>query len=356
MIPSLSANSIQVMRMCEAFALQGHNVSLIAQNGDGDDDPYEFYGVRRIFEIKRLTLCGSPRIRQWRYGRQAVSKIKGHNADVIYGRHLPSMAMASFLKRPILYEVHQPASRLGKIVESWLFRQSVFCRLITISEALRQEYIKTYPVLASKKVLACHSAANPPSSQSSAVPRSNRTRLQIGYTGHLYQGKGMEMIPMLAAQLPCFDFHVVGGTQESIWHWRGKLRNLPNIKIHGHVPAKKVADWQRQMDVLILPCQTRISSAAGTDIGRWTSPLKLFEYLASGKAVVASDLPVLREVLINGVNALLLPPEDVRAWTSTLKQLVDPRFRASLGNRARENVRQMHTWPHRAQKVLNEIS
>ena len=72
------------------------------------------------------------------------------------------------------------------------------------------------------------------------------------------------------------------------------------------------------------------------EIGRWMSPLKLFEYMAAGKPILASDIPALREILADGGTALLLPPGDVAAWAAAARALLaDPARAAALGARAR---------------------
>jgi glycosyltransferase involved in cell wall biosynthesis len=354
-IPSMSANSIQVMRMCAAFADEGHEVTLIAQDGYGQN-VYETYGVRHNFEIVRLTVSGTPRLRQWRYGWQAVSSIRSRlPIDVVYGRHLPGLAMASFLKVPIIYEAHVPAQRTGRLIESWLLRRSTFSQLITISAALRSEYLRRYPDISQLRILVSANAAVsvPPNASRRVKPRGER--LQIGYTGHLYPGKGMEMVARLARRLSSFDFHVVGGTEAELRRWQTEAGRCRNLSLHGHVPPAQVSAWQQEMDVLIVPCQKSIRSAGGADIAAWTSPLKLFEYLAAGKPVVASDIPVLREVLQDGENALLAPPDDVDAWAERLQRLVDPCLREELGQRARQAVQNQFNWTHRARHVLQEI-
>lgn len=341
--------------MCEAFALAGNEVRLFAQAESADSDPYAAYGVRPVFEVVRHRLTGTPRVRQWRYGWQAVNEVRKHQPDVIYGRHLPAMTLASFLGIPLLYEVHQQRSGRGSRLENWLFRRPSFAQLTTISDALRREYLTRHPVLAKKRVLVAHSAANTDTRASNPPARSANDPLRIGYTGHLYPGKGIETITALATRLPTFEFHVLGGTTDSLLPWSNPAGRPPNLTLHGHVRPCEVAEWQRQMDVLILPCQHRVSSAGGKDISAWTSPLKLFEYLASGRPVVASDLPVLREVLQDGVNSLLVPPGDIEAWAEALQRLTDPDMRATLGAGGRQSVEDGHTWSHRAQQVLQGV-
>jgi glycosyltransferase involved in cell wall biosynthesis len=108
------------------------------------------------------------------------------------------------------------------------------------------------------------------------------------------------------------------------------------------------------MDVLLMPYQKSVSiGVARQDTARWMSPMKMFEYMASGVPLVSSDLPVLREVLEEGRNALLVAPSDPQAWVAAVDRLaVDAGFAAHLGATAHANYREHHTWAARARRLL----
>jgi glycosyltransferase involved in cell wall biosynthesis len=108
--------------------------------------------------------------------------------------------------------------------------------------------------------------------------------------------------------------------------------------------------------VVLAPFQRRITIAGEGDIANWTSPLKVFEYMAAGKAILCSDLPVLREVMRDGDNCLLLPPDDVDAWSAALERLRDDGdLRARLGKNARLDFLEHYTWKARASRVLDTL-
>ena len=104
--------------------------------------------------------------------------------------------------------------------------------------------------------------------------------------------------------------------------------------------------WRRSMDILLAPYQRSVPTV------NWMSPLKVFEYMAAGRAIVASDLPVLHEVLTNGRNALLVSPEDESAWIRALLSLSDEVSRHRLARQARRDVEAGYTWNLRVQNVL----
>jgi glycosyltransferase involved in cell wall biosynthesis len=89
------------------------------------------------------------------------------------------------------------------------------------------------------------------------------------------------------------------------------------------------------------------------DTARWMSPMKMFEYMASGVTVISSDLPVLREILQDGFNALLVEPNDSNAWTSALLSLMhDSELPRRLALQARSDFIKYHTWSIRANKII----
>ncbi len=100
----------------------------------------------------------------------------------------------------------------------------------------------------------------------------------------------------------------------------------------------------------------RSFAAAGHEIGRWMSPLKVLEYMAAGKAILASDIPALREILRDGETALLLPPGEPEAWAAAARALLrDPGRAAALGARARAAFLAKHTWDARAVRILARL-
>ena len=123
------------------------------------------------------------------------------------------------------------------------------------------------------------------------------------------------------------------------------LRIEDRVTFTGHLPPSAVAGQLARADIVALP---NPASAISTHS---TSPLKLFEYMAAGKAIVASRLPSLGEVLTDEVNALLVTPGDADALAGGIRRLVnDPALRAGLGSAARDAVAE-YSWDRRAERL-----
>jgi len=362
-IPSREANSVHVMKMCQAFAKQGHEVTLYSRVGmEPVSDWHAHYGVRPSFEIIR---CRQPRWRRagkvvygWRVARAMAQRPR---SDLLYGRQAFGLAASARFGIPIVLEVHGLASGLPlRLTHRWLMRQPNFVRLVVITEALKRDVLSLFPWLAPEQVRVAPDGADLPDPGPVAMDLAFRGRpdcLQVGYLGQLFRGKGMEVIVPLAQRLPDVDFHVAGGTPEDLAFWKQKCSSISNLKLHGYIAPGQTEAFRGAMDVLLAPTQPWVGKAGGGgDLARWISPIKIFEYMASRKPVVASDLPVLREVLSDGVNALLVQPDDPEAWVGAIQRLgKDDRLREALADRAYQDLATHYTWEQRAASVLQGI-
>jgi glycosyltransferase involved in cell wall biosynthesis len=353
------------MKMCQALTELGVEVTLFAPNLKagvelGIRDVYGYYGVTPAFQIAYVSWL------KW-LGRAYVSgfftvlRVIGGRYDLALARCLPSAFFAALFNVPVIFEYHQPIKDSGRLskVNEYLFKQLIrrksFLGFVAITHSLNNHFVAHYPELAGR-VLVASDGADPFPQQVEVLtlPRSPG-RIQVGYVGQLYSGKGMEIVSQLCQVASFADFHVVGGLQADIEKWKAEI-TAENISFHGFVPHAQTPSYIAAFDVLLLPNQNKITwHKAGGDIGQWTSPLKMFEYMSAGKPIISSDLPVLREILQDDVNALLCPPEDIDAWVSALKRLEAPALRERLGGRALSDFTSNYTWKCRAQAIMEHF-
>jgi glycosyltransferase involved in cell wall biosynthesis len=234
-----------------------------------------------------------------------------------------------------------------------------FVKLVVITQALKGWHLQNSRV-APDKILVVPDGADLPRTAAAVecpVEVADNNKFRVAYVGSLYEGKGIEVVVPLAGRLPEMDFHVLGGSGECLQHWREQSRGQDNLFFHGYCPPAKVPAFLQAMDVLLLPNQQIVHSAGGSEIGRWTSPLKLFEYMAAGKPIIASDLEVLREILRHRHNCLLCAPDDIDAWKKALMRLhEDRRLAGRIAENALTELHDKYSWEKRAATLLEAMT
>jgi glycosyltransferase involved in cell wall biosynthesis len=185
------------------------------------------------------------------------------------------------------------------------------------------------------------------------VPSANAAAdkpFTIGYAGHLYPWKGVDLVIEAVAALPDTRGLIVGGHEKEpdlarVKAFAAQLNCSLRVTFTGLIPPAAVAARLRDADVLTLP------NPASAISSEFTSPLKLFEYMAAGRPIVASDLPSLREVLRHEQNALLVEPGNPQALVAAIARIKDdPELGRRLAAQAVQDVRAF-TWARRAERL-----
>ena len=168
----------------------------------------------------------------------------------------------------------------------------------------------------------------------------------------MYKGRGIEKIIKVATKFPKIVFKIYGKRNENI------QINSKNIKVFRFIKHSQVPRILNQSDLLIMPYSKKVSLNADNfsqDIGKFTSPLKMFEYLASGTPILSSNLKVLREVLKNNKNAFLVNNyENTEEWEKKIKKILNNK---KLLKRISLNAKKTainFTWDLRVKKYLKE--
>jgi glycosyltransferase involved in cell wall biosynthesis len=176
-------------------------------------------------------------------------------------------------------------------------------------------------------------------------------------TGHLYAGRGADLFLALAREIPQAHFVWVGGRPEDVTAWKQQAEadNIPNLTFTGFIPNRDLPLYQAAADILLMPYSRSIMGSSGTaDSASVASPMKMFEYMAAGRAIVSADLPVIREVL-NEKNAVFCEPDNLVNWKLGIgKLLADEPRRLALGKQAKQDV-QGYSWLARAEKIMRGL-
>jgi glycosyltransferase involved in cell wall biosynthesis len=389
-VPSGSANSIQVMKVCQSLAQVGAEVRLwlpdpvgahlrvrpepsgVPQGLTRRSTPTdtrttwealaEQYGLETPFEVTWLPT--HPRLKRYDFAWQALRAARAWGAGGVY-TWLPQTALlALWSKLPVLLELHdRPTGQVGP----WLFRQIVRHpgpkRLLFITQALQQvlEREQGVQVRPGEALIAPDGVDL---ERYTALPSAAEARRQLGlkdgltagYTGHLYPGRGMDVLVALAQAYPQINFLWVGGRPNDVTLWRTRTTEmgLSNITLTGFVPNRHIPLYQAAGDILLMPYERSVTVSGGGNTADVCSPMKMFEYMAAGRAILSSDLAVLHEVL-DETSAVFCPPEDPALWVNALGRLLsDDPLRTRLGETARRKVVE-YAWQERARKCLHSL-
>ena len=361
-IPSRTANSIHVMKMCQAFADNGHEVVLLAPNisskyEEGIKDIYEYYGVKKNFEIKKLwhpNIIGGAII----YTLSIFFYLLfNKNFNLVYGRFLQGCYVATFLRNRVIFESHESIFDMKKLryfVFKKLIKSKGFEKLTVISQALKDIYLEK-KFLQDIEIQVAHDGADEVKDFSSKVKLfGNEENLKVGYVGHLYRGRGIETIIECARKINDMSFHLVGGLKKDIEYWKSysKKIKLDNVYFYGFVSPKEATKFKNSFDIFLAPYEKKVSvfGSDSTDTSAFMSPLKIFEYMSHKKPMIASDFPVIREVL-NEKNSILVDCDDIGGWVSSIKKLQDLKNREVISNQALNDFYN-YTWKKRATQVI----
>ena len=364
-IPSDTANSIQVMKACSALAQLGHNLTLIVPDAShvksqkSNVDLKSHYGIQKDFPIEWLT-SSNRRLFTW----QSVQRARALKPDILYTWFPQSAVFGLLYKIPTIFEIHiQPTGLLGPTWHRAFASLRGRKRLVSITRALADVLEHTYKIhmkpddiVIAPNGVDLERFASLPSTPELARQKLNlRAAQTVMCTGHLYAGRGADLFLALAKSIPHAHFIWVGGRSDDIatWKQRAENQNISNITFTGFIPNQNLPLYQSAADILLMPYSRSIMGSSGTaDSASVASPMKMFEYMAAGRAIITADLPVIREVL-NERNAVFCKPDDLENWRIRAEELLadEPR-RVELGNQARRDV-DGYTWLARAERILD---
>ena len=274
---------------------------------------------------------------------------------------MPQSAVFGLLAhQPTIFEIHiQPSGFFGPAWHRAFAKLGGRKRLVCITHAMKQLLEQKYRMtMRPADVVIAPNGVELERFASLLDPSAARRLIGLRESptvlcaGHLYAGRGADMFLRLAESIPDAHFVWVGGRASDVETWSEKAARLANVTFLGFVPNSDLPRYLAAADVLLMPyARSILGSSGSSDSAAVASPMKMFEYMAAGRAILTSDLPVIREVLDEST-AAFVPPEDAPAWTAALKSLLaDPARRELLASKACREAKK-YTWLARAEKIL----
>tara|TARA_B100001989_G_C24522427_1_gene456603 strand:- start:37 stop:1218 length:1182 start_codon:yes stop_codon:yes gene_type:complete len=358
-LPSKDSASVHVMKLAQAFADAGHELTLHAKAKPGASEKTirEDYNVSENFKFNLSSFMRVPV-----YGNakpfQEITRTKDI-PDLVYGRDPVALSLFCPANIPVLLELD--ALPNAKPATHWAFLKLItqpnFRGIVTSSDTLKQSLLLQYEHLGAEQVFVAHDGAD--LKEHIEAGERNIEQLKgrldapnVGYTGSLFIGKGVEVIERVAKLCPELDFHIIGGSVRQV-HRHKMKKNPPNIHFYGFKHHADIPTYLQSFDVVLAPYQHHALIKTGKNISRWISPIKIFEYMAAKKPILCSDLPMIREILKPDHNALLIPAAEEEKWAEAIRYLLKkPEEAKRLSDNAYEELKSKYTWDKRAEAIL----
>lgn len=290
------------------------------------------------------------------YAALAATAARRGGYALVHTRDLETAWLLLRLGRVVLFETYRPLTRESRVYRRILLRAAArpdFLGVVTHSEYARSCYLEDgFPA---EKIRTVHNGFDP---APFAVKRSpDQARREAGlpegatvvYAGRIAPFKRIDLLLDAAEQSPQVRWVFAGeknSEEARVLVRRGE--ELPNVRFVGYQTGDRLAQVLQAADILVIPP----SADPLEQSGRTVLPIKVYQYLAAGRAILTGDLPDTAELLIHDRNAVRIRPDDPAALLLAIRELVaDPERRARLGAAA-ERAAAGLTWDARAQALL----
>jgi glycosyltransferase involved in cell wall biosynthesis len=363
--PSGKTTTPFTLRTCEEFAKLGYEVELwIPRRNNPDDhgqDLFELYGIKTRFTVKKLLALDLMHVLGTlgfvvmvaSFGGSAFFKLrKEGKGTVVYTQDLRDALLPAFTGLKLFVEIHDFYESSWKFVNRLVLKRASG---LIVTNRIKIERLHSAYGFAKQKMLWQPNAVDAeffdsPKTQAEAraelgLPQAGRIVL---YTGHLYSWKGVDTLVRAAPGLPAgTSIYIVGGESSD----RARLQqlaqdeNIQNVAFVEHQPQARVPLYLRAADVLVLP------NTAKEDASKFeTSPVKLFEYLASGTPTVASDLPSVREI-VSESEVYFAKADDPASFAEAITAVLQGGPQVALRTVAGKVFARAHSWQARAKHI-----
>ena len=366
-IASKDGQYVHVEELTEALKRQGHELIVVGPNVVDNSD----FGAEGgwVPMLKKFIPGFAYELMEFCYAGLAYFKlsqaVKIHKPDCLYERYSLYMPAGVWLKRcfklPMILEVNAPLyderskfdgialPRLARWTEGFAWRGADHVVPVTqvLADRVQSAGVAEDKLSVIPNGINLDRFGDYSGTEAAKVKLGLKGRLVLGFTGFVREWHRLDRVIDLLAKKEGVQRHLLlvgdGPARESLEQHAQKLGISDRVTITGVVERNQVADYVAAFDVALQP-----------DVVEYASPLKLFEYLALGRAIVAPNTANIREVLVHEVNALLFDADNLAAFPEAVERFChDDTLRQRLGEKARETISERgFTWDNNAQRVV----
>lgn len=352
-LPTERAHGLQIIKTCEAFAQVGIETELIIPDvlNKIQEDIFQYYRAEKVFLVRKIKCWGkSYRIK---YASFLINLLFSRisRKRIIFTRHPEIVFLFSRFGYKVIFELHN--WRPDKKKRNIFFLKKVFL-IIATTKIIKQEFIKNG--FNERKIMVAPNGVEPEDFNLKLNKKEARKLLDLPldkeiilYSGHLYKQKGVYTIAAAAKLLPEKYFVFIGGLLNDVKNLKQAAEGFKNIEIRGPKKYKEVSRYLKAADMLVIA-----NSGKDETERNFTSPLKLFEYLAAGKVIIASRVPAIEEFL-NENTAVFFEPDNPQSLVKTIQKISDDREKQEKLASSALELAKNYTWQSRIEKIVNFV-
>lgn len=345
-LPNTSAYTIHVLKMCDALS-KNFKVTLVVFS----KTKISFFKIKKDYALDnhfKIVSYNSKKQKKNFFFRIKFAlfcnKLIGTD-DLIISRSVISSLYLAYYNKFNYLEIHHNLHGITKII--FIFRNYFLKKLFFI--LIHKNLKKVLSI--KKKYIILNDAVN-----INNFKKKFKIKYHFSYLGGLYKGKGAEIMIYLAQQFPKYNFNIfsdLNSADKKIIKFI-KMNKLNNLKLYNHVKYSSAIKIINSSKYLLMPYLKRVMvRSKNLEVSNFMSPLKMFDYLASGNILIASNLQVYKHVLKHKYNCILASPNNFTDWKKKIQMLLNKKFDiVKLRNNALSTANK-YTWDKRVNLILN---
>lgn len=359
-IPNEKAHGIQIAKMCEALLEEGRDLELVVPSRvPGNPSLAEYYGLRIDVPV---TYLGVPNTYTWgKVGYVFASvlfmfaylmylggkRIRGESF-LVYTIDMDSFSSAAIRLLNVPYASEMHVGRPTHFASRFFI--AGISRIVAITSGVKESLAHTFTLNESKFIiepngvdLELFTDALPQKEARRTLGLREDEKIAL-YVGRFYPWKGLDTLISAAAILEKESIRVIvlGGSQKELQEVTGML--VPAfLDCREAVPYGEVPSWLSAADVTLV-----LGTSKSEESFRYTSPMKVFEYLAVGRPIVASRTPALEGLLGQGV-AFYCEPDNPESLVEAIRTALQTPEKDRMAQGRRVAI--AHSWEARAQRI-----
>ncbi len=347
-LPNISAQSIQTLKMCSAFAFQKKTKLIVFYTKKNFNFYKRNFLLNNNFEIKGI--FREPKkhslITRLFFFFKLIKLLRKKKKTLFITRSVFVSSLFALFGLKNILEIH---------IENYGLTRLFFNLKMFIIKSKNQKFI-----LISKKLNDVFKFNNKDfivlddasdfESFNFTSKKATKKRSCV-YTGSFFKGKGFEMIFEISKKMQNTNFFLYGNDK---FLPSAQKENMPkNIFLCGHVSYSKIPQVLSEHKICLMPYSKKVFIDSGKiNNEKYISPLKLFDYLSSGKILIASNLPSYNHILKNKKNCFLVEPDKIDAWVKTINYVINNYGKLNnIRKEARQTAR-LYNWNKRAQNII----